>query len=547
MALKEAEVRSWRGSDSASEITDLRSWMQLLEKEGELRRIKAEVNPAEELGTIVRKVMAAQGPALLFENIKGYQKNPLGRKVVSGSLAKYRRIATLLGLSPETTNKEMIKACRDGFKKRLAPVQVGGGPVKENIMRGRDIDLDALPVPKWHKWDGGRYINTSCSVVTKDPESGITNVGTYRGMIVPNERNLISCLLIAAQHWGIHYSKYKISRYPMPVAVVIGFDPILRFCAGTPLPAGTDEYEVASAMRGRPIELVKCETSDLLVPAHAEYVLEGIVSIDQKDLRLEGPFGEYTGYYGGAASLKPTIRVECITHRNDPIFEGSLEGFRPGWPNETGTFASIAFSAMAWNILETAGVPGVTDVFTSHLNFAASIAVQLHKTYRGQAKQVAAALWASNAAQWMFKNVTVVEEDIDIHNPEEMEWAYAWRVNAEVGDIEFRPGCHGAPLDPSTRLEERDITKFGSGKWCRVLVDATRNWSFQRWEQWNYSVYPPIQVLENDIDEATKKRWDEYGLSDITYKPVMAIDRDDWLKEYYSLRARPTPEEVTEH
>lgn len=147
-----------------------------------------------------------------------------------------------------------------------------------------------------------------------------------------------------------------------------------------------------------------------------------------------------------------------------------------------------------------------------------------------------------SSAYWSYKNVMVVEEDIDIRDYEQLDWAFAYRVNAGENDIVTFPGTFGSLLDPSTNLSERDALRYGSGKWTRVLIDATRNWEFPRWEAWNNSVYPPIIVLNKELETRVKSRWHEYGLGDIVYKPTMRIDLDEDIKQRYSLSARPTPE-----
>jgi UbiD family decarboxylase len=519
-------------------VNDFREWIDLLESEGELRRITAEVDWNEELGAITRMVLSAEGPALLFENIKGYQDAECS-KVLSAGFGNYNRVALAIGMPKGAPAKDMIQHFRQSARKRVAPKVVETGPVKENIVRGDDIDLFSLPVPKWHDWDGGRYIDTFNTTVTKDPETGIHNLGMYRGMICDKDR--ISKMLAFAQHWGQHYTKHQYSGTDMPVALVYGAEPLVPFLALSPLlHRGCSEYDIIGGVKDSPIELVKCETSDLLVPATAEIVIEGTMSTDPSTYEMEGPFAEHTGYYGGGRSRKPVVRVSCITHRDKPIFRGSMEGIRPGWPTENSFTESVAMSAAAWNHLEDSGIPGVTDVWVNPVSTYLNIFVQIRKAYRGHAKQIANALWSMSGAYWSFKNVMVVEEDIDIRDYAQLDWAYAYRVNAGENDLLFAPGNFGSLLDPSTNLEERDAYKYGSGKWTRVLIDATRNWEHTRWEAWNNSVYPPVIVMTKEIEGAVKSRWDELGLGDIEYRPTMRIDLDESIKERYSLAARPT-------
>lgn len=488
------------GAAGAPVLTDLRAWISCLENAGELCRIRVPVDWEVEIGAIVSSVLARKGPALLFENIKGYEQGR-ARKVFVHMIAKPAQSAMLFGQPKDAPLKALVEFVRHSMQERLEPVVLESGPVKENIFRGVDINLYDFPIPQWNEYDGGRYMNTMCGVVTRDPDTGWINVGLYRGMI--GDRNRIPVLMIASQHWGRHFAKYRAMKKPMPVAVFYGGDPVLALLACSQVPSGVSEYAVAGAIRGAPVELVTCETSDLFVPARAEIVVEGFIDPDPDTYLMEGPFKEYTGHYSGKASPKPVIQVECITHRDDPVYQGSL-GFMGN--------QLITRPAHAWNLLEASGVPGVTDVWCDEVTAGTSVIVQIHKTYLGQAKQVAMALWGSSGSTHSFKNVTVVDEDIDIRDHDQMQWAMAYRLNAGENDMLVYPGTHGSPLDPSTRMEERDIARYGSGKWNRVLFDATKNWELPRRPEWGGDVYPPTKAFSEYYEELVKRRWAEYGL-----------------------------------
>ncbi len=494
-------------------FTDLREWIEALESEGELKRITVPVNWNLELGAITRKVLSEGGPALLFENVAGYQSGRCTR-FFTGGVGNYRRLAMMMGLPRGSSKADLVRETRARLSGTIESKVVKTGPVKENIIRYPDIDLLEFPVPRWHHLDGGRYINTWCGVVTRDPRNGRLNVGTYRGMI--NSKDAIGVLLVPAKHWGGHALEYQKVGMEMPVAVVYGWDPAMNFMAVTPVLANCSEWDVIGSIRQRPVELVKCETSDLLVPATAEVVVEGTVSLNPNTFELEGPFGEYTGYYGGKKSPKPRIKVACITHRNNPILRGALEGTSPGKLNETSRSTAVSYSAIAWQLLDLVGVPGVTNVWVPEMGVTANIRVQIHKMYRGHAKQVAAALWGFGGAQESFKNVFVFDEDIDIYDNDAVEWAIAYRVNAGENDIVVYPGNFGSPLDPSTRVEDRDVRKYGAGKWNRVLIDATINWEYEKQKEWGDSRYPPLATTISQEEEAlVTRRWAEYGLDSI--------------------------------
>ena len=492
---------------------DQRQWMASLEQQGELRRITAEVDWDREIGAISRRVLERKGPALLFENIKEYTTGRCTKLFVSG-LGARSRLALALGFPREAANRELVQYVMQKNRERIPPVLVGSGPVKEVIVRGDAIDQTEFPVPKWHYLEGGRYIHTFTAIVTKDPDTGIANVGLYRGMI--GKKNTAPFLLIkGGQHWGAHFVKWAARGKPMPVACVIGWDPIMPFLAGSPVPAGICEWDVMGAYRGEPAQLVRCETVDLEVPASAEIVIEGTISDDPSTYESEGPFGEFTGYVSDLPTPRPTMQVSCITHRRDPIFSGSLEGTLPGSYSENSVMSSVQRAAIAWNILNGAGIPGILDVFAPPITNGVNLRVQIKKHYQGQPKQIAAALWGNSAAQYRYKHVTVVEEDIDPSDDEQVEWAFAHRVNAGEGGVVIFPGIFGSPIDPSTPLEDRNVPQLGTGLWNRMLIDATRSWKHARQPQWNNERFPPTVRPAAEDEERVKERWAEYGLGDL--------------------------------
>lgn len=490
---------------------DLREWIDKLEQEGELKRIKAKVDWNGEIGAITRRIYDRKGSALLFENIKDYTDGRC-RRLFTGGLATQGRVAMMLGLPKNAGPAKMIELARQRFKERVEPITVDSGPVKENIIKESAINLYDFPVPKWHHKDGGRFINTFTGVVTKDPETGIFNLGMYRGTI--KAENRITVPIVPTKGWGIHYAKYGKMGKPMPVAVVIGWEPVKGFMASAGISQNINEYDVMGAIRGEPVPLIKCETSDLMVPAWAEIVLEGFISPDRKTWEVDVTGGDYTGHYALQHRPTPVIRVECITHRNDPIFRGTLEGIGPGHPNEDSAMCQISHSANVWNALEKAEVPGILDVYLLPSSCWTTIAVQIHKIHRGHAKQVAMAIWgAGSITQEVGKFVIVVEEGIDIHNLEALEWAIAYHVNPAYDDVIIVPGLHGSAIDPSVPLKERNFIKFGAGKWARMLLDATKNWDYERREEYGGGVYPDVAFnLSPEEIELIERRWKEYRL-----------------------------------
>lgn len=287
---------------------DFREFLNALEEHGELLRISEEIDPKFEVGAINRLAVLKRGPALLFEHIKG-SPAPIATFVFGSQ----HRIDMAFGTKTQqqTVGKYLQALERD----RVAPVMVDWGPCKENIVRAPDLTRD-IPNIIWGELDGGSYI-TLPLVVTKSPDKKKRNMGIYRVMVSgPQEAGI---LIVPTQHIGLMYTEYERRDEPMEVAIFLGGDPLLTVL-GLPLQYGDDEFALLGGIRGYPLQLVKCETVDLEVPATAEIVIEGKVL--PKVRKPEGPFGEYTGYYGTRGE-RPVLQVTCITHRNGYIWPGA--------------------------------------------------------------------------------------------------------------------------------------------------------------------------------------------------------------------------------
>lgn len=480
----------------------LREWITELDQAGELKRITAQVDWDLELAEIARQ--SSGGPALLFENIKDHQ-NTISTRLFINGLNSSRRMCMMLGLETETPYSDLVKVIKQRIRNPIEPEMVETGPVKENVIKGDDIDLFQFPVPKWHPLDGGRYIDTFSGTVTRDPETGELNVGVYRGMVV--EKNKISKLLQPHQHWGIHYQKYKRLNQEMPVAVVYGSDDILQFVGGSPFTHPPDEYAIACGLKQEPIGLVRCETNDLLVPADAEFVVEGRISTDPSTFMTEGPFGEWTGYYGWSRK-RPVIQIDCITHRNNPILRGAIAESGRGVVSETAFMTNASISALIWDHLEKAGVPGVLDLRMR----AGPLVVQIQKLFAGHARQVAAAIFGAWIAKEFLRWVIVVDEDIDIRDMNDINRAIRDRLDPK-DDIVVFPGMGGSTLDPSAPSELKDEMKYGATPQNKVLFDATIDWVKHpiREEYGGRRFPPPSTEMSPEITDLVKKRWKEYG------------------------------------
>ena len=551
---------------------DLRDWIAALDRAGELKRIRTEADPILEITEITDRVSkmpgkgsqatlcgAPGGPALLFQNLKGYP----GAQLLINQFGSARRMNLALEVNSLDEVADRIRQFMDvkspqGFLDKLKmlpmlaemgkffPKTVSSGPCKEVIKRDSFSLLD-FPVLKCWPKDGGRFITLPC-VVTRDPKTGKRNLGMYR-MQVYDERT-------AGMHWqrqkvgAEHYREMlrqaanvgvSVPLVPgnshagararpvltgaegtpaptpaaaraavdimarssggsvlangdrpggrMEVAVAIGTDPAVTFAAIVPAPPDVEEYLVAGFLRQKPVELVKCETVDLEVPATSEIVLEGYVNLDE--LRSEGPFGDHTGFYS-LEDLYPVFHATCITHRNNPIYSATIVGKPPqedGWMGKA--IERIFLPMMKLSIPELVDINLPVEGIFHNL-----MIVSIRKSYPGQARKVMNAIWALGQAMFT-KCVVVVDEDVNVKDIGEVTLKVLNHIDPER-DIQFTLGPVDS-LDHASRLPD-----YGS----KMGIDATRKWPSEGFTRpW------PEEIL---MDEATKtlvdKKWKELGL-----------------------------------
>jgi 2,5-furandicarboxylate decarboxylase 1 len=462
---------------SVQRVTDLRSYLEVLEEAGELARVKIPVGLDQEIGAICLRNLRRSGPALLFER-PGDGNMPLAVDL----MASRQRYALALGVKPEELAAEWNR--RTGAL--LEPVIVKRATCQQNVMIGKDVDLSKLPAPIWNELDGGPYLTLSCHI-TKDPLTKLRNVGLYRNQV----HDAQTLGILAAPYTHLNLQRNKAPNEPFPVALVLGPDPTVVMTAPAPIPYGTDELAVAGALRGNPLELVPCKTIPLEVPASAEIVIEG--AIHPGELREEGPFGEFTGHYGGHKAPRPVIRVTAITYRNDPILQASYEGMQP---NESGFLTAVPREA---EIIRQVALPGIKKVnVTVPAGGALHAVVAVEKPYEGFGKYVGLAVLGSVAGRYI-KRVIVVDADIDPFDPIQVEWAVATRVQANR-DIEILKQLTGIVLDPSLPKEEQWTTSRTS----KMIIDATR---------YDAKNFPPICSPASEAMAKVERQWACYGIA----------------------------------
>jgi UbiD family decarboxylase len=414
---------------------DLREWLSQLEKEGELLRIKEELKLEPDIAALGKAVCDIQGPGILAENVAGYET-----KLCIGLNAAFRRTAMALGLPKEASFDEIKAKWRSGFAKYPVKAKiVKDAPCKENIVRGEDVNLFQFPVPRINTDDASFYL-TKTMCITGDPESDWVNVGMYRMMIM--DRNKTGFMAQYFQQGTQHYFRARKRGQPLEMAVVYGGAPHIPIVSGSPIPWGWNEFDFAGALRGEPEELVMAETVNLPVPATAEIVLEGIL---REPAEFEGPFGEFPGGYS-TAYMTPVFEVKAVTYRNDPIVDTLYIG---RGRTETDYMTALPTISSLEQELKP-GFPEITDIAFLTPKFLNCV-VQGRWTHRAQPVKVMNAVWGAHS-MIAPKMVTIVDEDIDPWNADEVMWAIGARCQAD-SDVHIMPGGY-ACLDPSQSVEE---------------------------------------------------------------------------------------------
>jgi 4-hydroxy-3-polyprenylbenzoate decarboxylase len=475
---------------------DLRAWIALLEREGELIRVSAEVDPYLEITEIVDRVVKAGGPALLFENPKDAQHplliNQFGteRRMClafgADSLDDVgRRLGDVLEMQPPQGLAEKVR----GLKKLKSiadsqPKSVRSGPAQDVVLTGDEVDLGLLPVQTCWPGDAGPFI-TLPAVITKDPRTGGRNVGMYRLQVL-DERT-------TAMHWQIHKdgrADYLLADGKLEVAVALGLDPVTAYAASAPLPKHVDELMLAGFIRGEPVELVPAKTVDLEVPANAEIVLEGYLAKDE--LTEEGPFGDHTGYYTPPEPF-PVFHVTAMTMRRDAIYPSIVVGKPPqedAWLGKATERIFLPAIRMS--------VPEIVDYDLPVAGaFHNCCIVSIRKAFPGHAQKVMHAIWGLGMLS-LTKSVVVVDEWVNVHDYEEV----FFRVGANVDpkrDVLISEG----PLD---HLDHAPTLQFYGGK---LGIDATHKGPAEGAREW-----PPEIEMSDEVRRRVDERWAEYGLGE---------------------------------
>ena len=443
---------------------DLRAWIERIEALGELQHVSG-AHWDLEIGTLSEiNYRRKPSAALLFDSIVGY---PRGYRVLTGAASNARRMAVTLGLDPDLDTAGLVQALRgkplawEAAAPQFEPEVVDKGPILENVVHGGDVDLTRFPAPLWHEHDGGRYIGTGVAVVTSDPDTGRINLGAYRMMIQENGRSA-TVNAEAGKQGRAQYDRWFAKHGKAPVLASLGHDPLLLMVAGTEVPNTISEYAYAGAMIGKKVPVIRGEVTGLPMPAWAEIVVEGWLRPER--VLSEGPFGEWTGYYSGSLRPVPTLDIERLYFRNDPIILGTPPG-KP--PNDYSYMRALLKSAMIQDELTKVGVRDVRGVWAHETGGGRLlVVVSITQRFCGHSRQAGYIAAQCQASAYMNRFVIVVDHDVDPMNLEEVMWAVCTRCEPSE-DIEIMRKTWGSKVDP---LLENPAVPYNS----RALIDACR-------------------------------------------------------------------------
>ncbi len=484
---------------------DMRDFLALLESRGQLRRITAAVDPDLELAAISDRVLALGGPALLFENVVG-SKIP----VAINLLGTMERVVWSMGLKEpkelEKLGEKLALLQQPRPPKGIKETKLFAGVLwdllkarpdtdltpkcHQKIYKGDDVDLNQIPLIRPWPMDASEVITLGL-VITKDPETGVPNVGVYR--LQKQTSNSMTVHWLSVRGGAGHLRKARALGQKLEIAIALGVHPLLIMAAATPIPVQLSEWLFAGLYSGEGVRLAKCKTIDLEVPSHSEIVLEG--TIDPEEELIDGPFGDHMGFYGNVES-SPLIRFHCMTHRNNPTFLATFSG-RP--PKEEAMLA-IALNRIYTPILKQQ-VPEIVDFFLPMEALSYKLAIiSIEKVYPGQAKKAALAFWSALPQFTYTKFVVVVDASINVRDPRQVVWALSSKVDPQ----------RDLSIIENTPFDSLDFASENIGLGGRLAIDATNKIGPEKQHEWGEVLSRP-----KELEMRVNKRWDELGLSDL--------------------------------
>lgn len=501
---------SERGANAAP-VQDLRDWLERVEALGELVRVAEPVDRDEEMSAISYLLAKHEtSPAVLFERARGFDSSPVRARLLWNILGpSLKRIAVTLEEPADIATMELIRRIKDKLRRRIEPVEIAQdkAPVYENSLFGDDLDLDLVPIPRHWPLDGGRYGGTGDAVITRDPDSGYLNVGTYRMM--QQGKAEVGLYLSPGKDARLHITRAWERGEAVPVAAAWGIDPLFMLVGSQTFPKNVSEYEFIGGIKGEGVPVVRGKTTDLMLPANAEFVIEGIIK--PGSVRKEGPFGEFPGYYGRPEAGCPLVEVTAMHFRSNPVLTNALMADYPSC--EQSGFFSVIRSAKIWEDLDKLGIPGIKGVYAHPAaagGFGMTV-ISLEQRHAGHAAQALALAAQVPGGAYYTKWIIAVDEDIDPTNMDEVIWAMASRCNP-IEDIDVLRNTWSTWLDPTQNPPEK--RPYGS----KALINACK-------EHRHLPVFSKRTTLREEVYDRIAARWRALGLPG-EIPQVRAFERD---------------------
>jgi 4-hydroxy-3-polyprenylbenzoate decarboxylase len=490
---------------------DLRSFIQLLEQRGKLRRISALVDSDLEIAEIANRMLQSGGPALLFENVKG-----ASMPVAVNMMGTVERVCWAMNMEQpaelETLGKKLALLYQPRPPKKISQaIDLGKAlfdvikakpdrdlfPVcQQVVLKDEDVDLTKIPLLRVYPGDADKVLTLGL-MITKDPENKTVNVGVYRLQL--QSKNTMTVQWLSVRGATRHLRKAAERGQKLEVAIALGVDPLVIMAAATPLPVDLSEWLFAGIYGGKGINLAKCKTVDLEVPADSEIILEG--TITPGETAIDGPAGDHMGYYGGVNEKAPLLHFHCMTHRKNPIYLTTFSG-RP--PKEDAMMA-IALNRIYTPILRQQ-VPEIIDFFLPMEGLSYKVAViSIDKAYPGQARRAALAFWSALPQFNYTKFVVVVDKDISIRDPRQVVWAITSKVDP----------ARDVFVLPDNPFDSLDFATERPGLGSRMGIDATTKIYPESDRPWSETLKPDPETAET-----VTRRWAEYGLADLKLDEV---------------------------
>lgn len=467
---------------------DLRDWIDTAKEIGEV--VVIEGADTNDFGPVSQITSRNEGPAVLFQSIKGY---PPGFRMATNLMSNIRTFNLTLGLpldysikqTIELLSKKIVEWAESSVK--FPPAKVDQAPILENVKDGDDINLNIFPVPLWHDLDGGPYIGTAHQVITRDPETGRVNVGTYRSQLY--DGRTVGIYIAPGHHGRLHMERYFEKGEPCPVVMVYGNDPLTFVISSQEIPENVPEFNFVGAIRNEPVPVVLGKITGLPIPARGEIAVEGFIY--PRITKTEGPFGEWPGYYAGGAVERPFLKPEVLYYRNDPILTGCPPA-KASWADQA-FFRSVLRSALLYSEMLSANVPGVKGVWCPQVGGSRHLEIiAIEQRYAGHATQAGVVATQTRAGAMQGRYTIVVDDDIDIYDLEDVIWAVCTRSRPDEMDLIKK--AWSSDTDPTIRKPAVSLTT------SRAIIYAVKPWEWK-------DEFPKVDLASAETRTEVFKKW----------------------------------------